>query len=98
MIRQQALDLLRNMRNNIRDMRKDSTLAALLSPTRQGVLTSLFLRPDKEWYLSELAASLGTEMDGESSLQPISSASVLTRIKLSPRRRTDDPEKRNLAS
>ena len=47
-------------------MRKDSTLAALLSPTRQGVLTSLFLRPDKEWYLSELAASLGT---GPSSLQ-----------------------------
>ena len=54
------------MRNNIRNMRKDSTLAALLSPTRQGVLTSLFLRPDKEWYLSELAASLGT---GPSSLQ-----------------------------
>lgn len=54
------------MRNNIRVMRKDSTLAALLSPTRQGVLTSLFLRPDKEWYLSELAASLGT---GPSSLQ-----------------------------
>jgi uncharacterized protein len=60
------LDLLRNMRNNVRDMRKDSTLTALLSPTRQGVLTSLFLRPDKEWYLSELAASLGT---GPSSLQ-----------------------------
>lgn len=47
-------------------MRKDSTLAALISPTRQGVLTTLFLRPDKEWYLSELAASLGT---GPSSLQ-----------------------------
>ena len=47
-------------------MRKDSTLAALLSPTRQGVLSSLFLRPDKEWYLSKLAASLGT---GPSSLQ-----------------------------
>ena len=54
------------MRNNIRDMRKDSTLAALISPTRQGVLTTLFLRPEKEWYLSELAASLGT---GPSSLQ-----------------------------
>ncbi len=54
------------MRNNIRDMRKDSTLAALLSPTRQGILASLFLRPDKEWYLSELAASLGT---GPSSLE-----------------------------
>jgi predicted nucleotidyltransferase len=54
------------MRNNIRDMRKDSTLAALLTPTRQGVMTTLFLRPDKEWYLSELASSLGT---GPSSLQ-----------------------------
>jgi predicted nucleotidyltransferase len=61
-----GLDVLRNMRNNIRNMRKDSTLAALISPTRQGVLTTLFLRPDKEWYLSELAASLGT---GPSSLQ-----------------------------
>jgi len=47
-------------------MRKDSTLAAILSPTRQAILTTLFLRPDKAWYLSELAASLGT---GPSSLQ-----------------------------
>lgn len=47
-------------------MRNNPTLAALLSPTRQGVLTTLFLRPDKEWFLSELAASLGT---GPSSLQ-----------------------------
>jgi DNA-binding transcriptional ArsR family regulator len=48
------------MRNNIRDMRKDATLAAIVSPTRQAILTTLFLRPDKAWYLSELAASLGT--------------------------------------
>lgn len=47
-------------------MRTNHTLAALLSPTRQGILTALFLRPDKERYLSELAASLGT---GPSSLQ-----------------------------
>ena len=47
-------------------MRKDSTLAAILSPTRQAVLTALFLRPEKSWYLSELASSLGT---GPSSLQ-----------------------------
>ena len=53
-------DSLRDMRNNIRDMRNNSTLTALISPTRQGILTTLFLRPDKEWYLSELAASLGT--------------------------------------
>jgi hypothetical protein len=28
----------RNMRNNARDMRKDSTLAAIVSPTRQAVV------------------------------------------------------------
>jgi uncharacterized protein len=54
------------MRNNGRNMRRDSTLAAIISPTRQAILTTLFLRPDNEWYLSELAASLGT---GPSSLQ-----------------------------
>src|SRR5580704_9453103 len=54
------------MRNNVRNMRMDSTLAAIVSPTRQAILTTLFLRPDKAWYLSELAASLGT---GPSSLQ-----------------------------
>ena len=47
-------------------MRRDPTLAAIVSPTRQAVLTTLFLRPDKAWYLSELAADLGT---GPSSLQ-----------------------------
>jgi hypothetical protein len=57
---QMHFDILRKMRNKARDKRKNSTLAALLSPTRRGVLTSLFLRPDKEWYLSELATSLGT--------------------------------------
>lgn len=41
-------------------MRKDSTLAAIVSPTRQAILTTLFLRPEKAWYLSELASSLGT--------------------------------------
>ena len=47
-------------------MRKNSTLAALFSPTRQAILTALFLRPEKEWYLTELASALGT---GPSSLQ-----------------------------
>lgn len=47
-------------------MRINSTLAAILSPTRQAILTALFLRPEKEWYLSELASALGT---GPSSLQ-----------------------------
>ncbi len=45
---------------------RNATLAAILSPTRQAILTTLFLRPEKSWYLSELASSLGT---GPSSLQ-----------------------------
>ena len=63
---QGALASQRNMRNNKRYMRKNATLAAILSPTRQAILTALFLRPEKEWYLTELASALGT---GPSSLQ-----------------------------
>ena len=37
-----------------------SALAALVSPTRQAVLTATFLQPAKSWYLSELAAHIGT--------------------------------------
>ena len=48
------------MRKYIRNMRKESTLSALLSPTRQAVLAATFLRPEKSWYLSELASHLGT--------------------------------------
>ena len=48
------------MRKYIRIMRKESTLSALFSPTRQAVLSATFLRPEKSWYLSELAAHLGT--------------------------------------
>ena len=47
-------------------MRTESALAALVSPTRQGILAATFLRPQKSWYLSELAAHLGTR---SSSLQ-----------------------------
>ena len=53
------IDIERNMRNINRNMRSSSTLAAIVSPTRQAILTTLFLRPDKTWYLSELADSLG---------------------------------------
>jgi uncharacterized protein len=43
-----------------------TTLAALVGPTRQAILAATFLRPEKAWYLSELATYLGT---GSSSLQ-----------------------------
>ena len=55
-----SLDNLRIMRKYIRIMRKDSALSALFSPTRQAVLAATFLCPEKSWYLSELAAHLGT--------------------------------------
>jgi len=48
------------MRNNKRIMRTEATLAALVNPTRQAILAATFLRPGKSWYLSELAAYLGT--------------------------------------
>jgi len=54
------------MRNNIRNMRKPSTLSALFPQVRQGVLAATFTQPEKWWYLSELADRLGT---GPSSLQ-----------------------------
>lgn len=41
-------------------MRIESTLAALVTPTRQAILAATFLRPEKSWYLSELASHLGT--------------------------------------
>lgn len=41
-------------------MRNNPVLAALFTPTRRAVLSAVFLRPRKSWYLSELAAHLGT--------------------------------------
>lgn len=51
---------LRNMRNNIRTMRKSSVLNVLFPQVRQGVLAATLAQPDKWWYLSELADRLGT--------------------------------------
>lgn len=48
------------MRKHVRNMRIESTLAALVTPTRQAILAATFLRPEKSWYLSELARHLGT--------------------------------------
>jgi DNA-binding transcriptional ArsR family regulator len=48
------------MRNNIRIMRKISILDSLFSGVRQGILAATLTRPDKWWYLSELAEFIGT--------------------------------------
>ena len=53
-------DSLRNMRNNVRNMRNSSVFTALFPQVRQGVLAATLGQPDKWWYLSELAGRLGT--------------------------------------
>lgn len=51
---------LRSMRNNIRNMRNSPVLSALFPHVRQRVLAATLTRPDKWWYLSELADRLDT--------------------------------------
>lgn len=65
------------MRNTIRNMRKTSVLGSLFPQVRQGVLAATLTQPDKWWYLSELADSLGTS---PSSLQRELSSLVATGI------------------
>ena len=48
------------MRNNIRIMRSDNVLDSLFPSVRQGVLSAALTRPEKWWYLSELAVFLHT--------------------------------------
>jgi predicted nucleotidyltransferase len=54
------IGILRNLRDNLRIVRKDSKLAALFPGLRQGVLRATIMNPDRWWYLSELATHLGT--------------------------------------
>ncbi len=61
------------MRNNIRNMRTTPLLDTLFPGGRQRVLTATLTRPDKWWYLSELADFLHTR---PSSLQRELSALV----------------------
>jgi DNA-binding transcriptional ArsR family regulator len=55
------LRYIRVLRNNVRTMRKTIPLLDSLFPTvRQGVLAAALTRPEKWWYLSELADFLQT--------------------------------------
>jgi predicted nucleotidyltransferase len=65
------------MRNNLRNMHSSATLDALFPKTRQGILAATLTQPEKWWFLSELAAFLGTT---PSSLQRDFSALVDTGI------------------
>lgn len=69
------------MRKIIHLMRKRSQLlSALFNPTLQAVLGAMVLQPEREWYLSDLAAFLGV---GPSSIQRtlgrLSDAGILLR-------------------
>lgn len=48
------------MRNYLRNMRTSPTLAALFPAIRMRILASTVLRPEKQWYLTELASFLNT--------------------------------------
>ncbi len=63
-------------------MRKGATLEALFPTVREGVLAATMAQPEKWWYLSELAATLGTR---PSSLQR--ELALLVRIGILQRRR-----------
>ena len=52
--------IIRRLRNNIRIMRNVEVLDTLFPGVRQGVLSATLTRPEKWWYLSELADFLHT--------------------------------------
>ena len=62
-------------------MRKSSPLlSSLLSPTMQGVLSATVLRPEREWYLSDLASHLGVRPSSlQRTLAKLSRAGILHR-------------------
>lgn len=47
------------MRYNIRKMRKSLLASSLFSSTLQRIMAATVLRPEREWYLSDLATHLG---------------------------------------
>lgn len=71
---------LRILRNNLRKMRKDNTLRVLFPKVRQGVLAATLSRPEKWWYLSELAKFLRTTPSSlQRELSSLASIGILQR-------------------
>src|SRR5882724_9262394 len=59
-------------------MRNRSPLNALLPRTRQGILAATLARPEKAWYVSELARRLGVPSSSlQRELQDLTSAGIL---------------------
>jgi predicted nucleotidyltransferase len=61
-------------------MRKNRPLDALLPAIRQGILAAMLLEPEREWYLSDLAAHLGrTPSSLQRDLARLAGAGILRR-------------------
>lgn len=59
-------------------MRSPKTLDALLPKTRQGILAAMLVRPEKAWYVSELARRMGVPASSlQRELQALSEAGIL---------------------
>jgi DNA-binding transcriptional ArsR family regulator len=58
--RSKGMDGLRILRKYLRKMRTSPVLDALFPAVRQRLLAATLLQPDRWWYLTELAAHLGT--------------------------------------
>jgi DNA-binding transcriptional ArsR family regulator len=59
-------------------MRKQRALDALLPKTRQGILAATLVRPDKAWYVSELARRMGVPSSSlQRELHALTNAGIL---------------------
>src|ERR1700691_3652652 len=59
-------------------MRNVRSLDALLPKTRQGILAALLVRPEKAWYVSELARHMGVPSSSlQRELQDLAEAGIL---------------------
>jgi predicted nucleotidyltransferase len=74
------LVFLRNMRKNIRNMRKKRPVDTLFPKIRRGILAATYGQPDRWWYLSELAQQLNTTPSSlQRELQSLVSSGILRR-------------------
>lgn len=73
---------LRKMRHNLRIMRKTGIADALFTKTRQRILSTLVLNPDRAWYLSDLAHHANTTPSSlQRDLTSLVQAGILIRTK-----------------
>jgi predicted nucleotidyltransferase len=74
--------ILRIMRKNLRSMRKSLIIDALFPDVRGRILAAMLARPEKHWYLSELAAFLHTRSSSlQREVDALSKAAILEQWK-----------------